>query len=255
MKTFKDDMEAISKSNEKKAIPGYKKLLTEEYWKISDEEFGNVVEEVLADVQKGSIAAIDIVKLFAYFSHFIDKKLIDYDIKTIESVFLSGLNIAAVSSKYCDNVEEELSQIAVEDAGPEMKNVLQRFYEINDALKDKMYKEKADELFKYIPMKMETFYDKFEKEFSDVPIFKYYDPFQLFQRLSCASNEDIVTIREMLAERAKHNKEQIKPELENIVKLRKIMVDYIDGKRPTIKTVMIKEFGDELDNIIKMYEE
>ena len=109
-----------------------------------------------------------------------------------------------------------------------MKNVLQRFYEINDALKDKMYKEKADELFKYIPMKMETFYDKFEKEFSDVPIFKYYDPFQLFQRLSCASNEDIVTIREMLAERAKHNKEQIKPELENIVKLRKIMVDYID---------------------------
>ena len=255
MKTFKDDMEAISKSNEKKAIPGYKKLLTEEYWKISDEEFGNVVEEVLADVQKGSIAAIDIVKLFAYFSHFIDKKLIDYDIKTIESVFLSGLNIAAVSSKYCDNVEEELSQIAVEDAGPEMKNVLQRFYEINDALKDKMYKEKADELFKYIPMKMETFYDKFEKEFSDVPIFKYYDPFQLFQRLSCASNEDIVTIREMLTERAKHNKEQIKPELENIVKLRKIMVDYIDGKRPTIKTVMIKEFGDELDNIIKMYEE
>ena len=255
MKTFKDDMEAISKSNEKKAIPGYKKLLTEEYWKISDEEFGNVVEEVLADVQKGSIAAIDIVKLFAYFSHFIDKKLIDYDIKTIESVFLSGLNIAAVSSKYCDNVEEELSQIAVEDAGPEMKNVLQRFYEINDALKDKMYKEKADELFKYIPMKMETFYDKFEKEFSDVPIFKYYDPFQLFQRLSCASNEDIVTIREMLAERAKHNKEQIKPELENIVKLRKIMVDYIDGKRPTIKTVMIKEFGDELDNIIKIYEE
>ena len=181
--------------------------------------------------------------------------MIDYDIKTIESVFLSGLNIAAVSSKYCDNVEEELSQIAVEDAGPEMKNVLQRFYEINDALKDKMYKEKADELFKYIPMKMETFYDKFEKEFSDVPIFKYYDPFQLFQRLSCASNEDIVTIREMLAERAKHNKEQIKPELENIVKLRKIMVDYIDGKRPTIKTVMIKEFGDELDNIIKMYEE
>ena len=255
MKTFKDDMEAISKSNEKKAIPGYKKLLTEEYWKISDEEFGNVVEDVLADVQKGSIAAIDIVKLFAYFSHFIDKKLIDYDIKTIESVFLSGLNIAAVSSKYCDNVEEELSQIAVEDAGPEMKNVLQRFYEINDALKDKMYKEKADELFKYIPMKMETFYDKFEKEFSDVPIFKYYDPFQLFQRLSCASNEDIVTIREMLAERAKHNKEQIKPELENIVKLRKIMVDYIDGKRPTIKTVMIKEFGDELDNIIKIYEE
>ena len=30
---------------------------------------------------------------------------------------------------YCENVEEELSQIAVADAGPEMKNVLSRFYE------------------------------------------------------------------------------------------------------------------------------
>ena len=57
-------------------------------------------------------------------------------------------------------------------------------------------------------MKMEIFYDKFAKECSNIPIFKYYDPFQMFQRISCASNEDIVSIREMLAERAKHNKKR-----------------------------------------------
>ena len=80
-----------------------------------------------------------------------------------------------------EDAEEELSQIATEDAGPEMNNIIQRFYEINAQLKDKMYREKADELFKCIPMKMELFYDKFAKECNNIPIFKYYDPFQIFQ--------------------------------------------------------------------------
>ena len=56
----------------------------------------------------------------------------------------------------------------------------------------------------------------------------------------------------MLAERAKHHKEEIKPEMENIAKLKQIMCDYIDGKKPTIKNVMIEEFAKELDKVLKM---
>ena len=75
----------------------------------------------------------------------------------------------------------------------------------------------------------------------------------MFQRISCASNEDIVSIREALAERAKHHKKEIAPEMENIAKIKQIMEDYIDGKRPTIKTVMIEEFAKELGNILDSY--
>ena len=255
MKVFKDDMEVIRNTVDTDKLPGYKRLLTEEYWKITDDQFPGVIEEVLNDVKNGSIKPIEIVKIFAYFRYFVENNLIDYDIKTLESVFLNGINIASVNSEYCDDAEEELSQISTEDSGPEMKNIIDRFYEINAQLKDKMYKEKADELFKCIPMKMEVFYDKFAKECNTIPIFKYYDPFQMFQRLSCASNEDIVTIREMLAERAKHHKEEIKPEMDNIAKLKLIMENYVDGKKPTIKTVMIEEFAEELDNILNSYKE
>ena len=52
----------------------------------------------------------------------------------------------------------------------------------------------SEEIFKNIPMKMEVFYEKFDKECMNIPIFKYYDPYQTFQRISCASNEDIVLI-------------------------------------------------------------
>ena len=255
MKIFKDNMEVIRNTVDTDKLPGYKRLLTEEYWKISDDQFPAVIDQVLEDVKNGKIKPVEMVKIFAYFSYFIEKHLIDYDITTLESVFLNGMNIASITSEYCDNAEEKLSQIATEDAGPEMKNMIDRFNDINAKLKDKMYKEKADEIFKCIPMKMEIFYDKFAKECSDIPIFKYYDPFQMFQRISCASNEDIVSIREMLAERAKHNKKKIEPEVPNITKLKRIMEDYVDGKCPTIKTVMIEEFAKELGNILNNYKE
>ena len=50
---------------------------------------------------------------------------------------------------------------------------------------------------------MEQFYDRFESECMDFPIFKYYDAYRMFQRITCASNEDIVRIKEILIDRAK----------------------------------------------------
>ena len=66
-----------------------------------------------------------------------------------------------------------------------------------------MYKEKAEEIFKCIPMKMESFYEKFDRECMNIPIFKYYDVYQLFQRISCASNEDIVLIKEKINKKSR----------------------------------------------------
>ncbi len=173
--------------------------------------------------------------------------------ETVKSVFINGMNIASIKSEYCEDADEQLEEIATNGVGPEMKEVIDRFLKINAKLKDKMYKEKAESIFKCIPMKMEVFYDKFDKECNTVPIFQYYDPFQMFQRISCASNEDIVTIKEMLGARAKKHRKDIYQEADNIEKLKQIMDDYVDGKRPTIKTVMIEEFAKELQNILDIY--
>ena len=99
-------------------------------------------------------------------------------------------------------------------------------------------------------MKMEQFYDKFDKECMQVPIFRYYDVFQMFQRISCASNEDIVTIKEKLLDRAKRYGEYLQDELPNLKKLKQVMDDYIDGKEPTIKLVILQDFADDLGNVI-----
>ena len=254
MKIFKRDMEAIINTVDTDKLPGYKRLLTEEYWKIADDQFDGVIQEVLDDVKNGNIELINVVKLFAYFSHFVKKGLIKYDMKTIKSVFFNGMNVSSLTSSYCPNVEEELSSLAIEEEKSEdMEEILQYFNNINEQLREKMLKEKAEEIFKYIPMRMEQFYDKFDRECMNIPIFKYYDVFQMFQRISCASNEDIVTIKEKLLDRAKRNGETLQEELPNIKKLKQVIDDYISGKQPTIKLVILQDFADELGNIIKEY--
>ena len=253
MKTFKNDMETIINTIDTEKLPGYKRLLTEEYWKINDDEFSGIIESIIEKVKSGELKLIETVKLFAYFAYFAKKKLISYDIKTIKNVFFNGMNISALTSDYCANPEEEIASLYIDEKSPEMGEILKHFYDINAQLKEKMYKETAEEVFKYIPMKMENFYDKFEKECMNVPIFKYYDIYQMFQRISCASNEDVVTIREILRKRVETFKKEIEPEMKNIKDLKQVIDDYIKGKDIGIKIVMLEEFSEDLGYVLDQY--
>ena len=253
MKIFKEDMEAIINTVDIEKLPGYKRLLTEEYWKIPDDQFDGVIREIMDNIKAGDIELINIVKLYAYFSYFSRKGLIDYDIKTIKNEFFNGMNIASLKSKYCENVEEELNKIAIDEVGEDMEEILTYFNSLNLQLLDKKYKELADDVFKCIPMRMEQFYEMFDRDCMDIPIFKYADPYQMFQRISCAANEDIMIIKDKLQNRANKYTKEIEPEMKNIKQLKQIIDDYIKGKGITIKMVTLKEFSKDLDYILDKY--
>ena len=253
MKIFKENMETIRNTIDTENLPAYKRLLTEEYWKISDDEFDKVIADIMEDVKQGNLRLIDNVKIYAYFSYFSKKKLIEYDLKTIKNVFFNGMNLASLKSEYCPNVDEELGKIAIEEVAEDMDDILKHFHTLNEQLHDKMLREKAEKIFTCIPMNMEQFYEKFDKECMSIPIFKYYDPYQMFQRISCASNEDIVLIKEKLVDRADKHAKQIEAEIKNIKQLKQIIDDYLSEKDPSIKIVMLKEFSKDLGYIIDKY--
>jgi len=253
MKELKRNMEAIINTIDTEKLPGYKRLLTEEYWKISDEQFPKIIEEVIKEVKEGNLQLIDIVKLFSYFSYFIKRELISKDMKETKNLFLEGMNKSVKTSQYCENIEEELSKIGINETGPEMEEVLKHFEELNNQLEEKMYREKAEEIFRYIPIQMEQFYDRFESECMEFPIFKYYDAYRMFQRITCASNEDIVRIKEILIDRAKRNTDILTSEYKFMKKLKTVLDEYCKGKESTIKNVMLKEFSRDLEKVIDLY--
>ena len=253
MKVFKANMETIIDTVDTAKLPGYKRLLTEEYWKIDDDEFDGVISEVIDNLKTGKINLVDMVKLFGYFDYFIKKGLINYDMKTIKMLFFNGMNVASLTSKYCENMKAEIEKNEIIEQDEDMNEILEHFNQLNAKLKEKMYVEKAEEIFKCIPMRMEQFYERFDKECMKLPIFKYYDSFQMFQRISCASNEDIVTIKEKLLNRESLYHDEIEPEIPNLEQLKQIMDDYTSSKDNSIKVVMLKDFSEVLGIIIDKY--
>ena len=251
MKIFKRDMEdAEMTSSGERNIPAYKKILVEEYWKIPDDQFFDTVYEALDDVKKGKLELIDIAKLFVYYIYFYNNNLINYDLKDLKEDFITGMNIAASHSRYFPNVREELEKISIYNSSDDINEVISSFNDLNDELLEKEYEMKAEEIFKNIPMKMEQFYERFDKECMDIPIFKYFDPYQMLQRITCATNEDIVIIRERMIKRAKLHPEVVKEEQKNMSSLKRMISDYLKGKDTTIKTVILKVFIKDLDKII-----
>ncbi len=253
MKQFKKDMEVIINTVDTAKLPAHKRLLTEEYWKISDEDFPKIIRETYSSVKNGKLTLLETLKLFPYFSYFINKELINHSMDDLKTDFINGMNRASIQTKeYTENVEEELSKTGMEISS-DMDDILEHFNHLNEEIKRRIKEERADKIFKNIPIKMETFYDAFNKECMDEPIFKYYDSFKMFQRIINATNEDIVTISELLLTRAKNKRQEFKEELFFMKNFKRQLENYVEEKKPQIKTVILKSFIEIIDEIILLY--
>ena len=249
---FEEDMQDIINTVDTEKLPAYKRLLSEEFWKIADDQFSTVIENVMEDVKQGKLSLLDTTKLFVYFVYFKERGLIDYSLPSIKAIFFNGMNQASLHSNYIEDAQQELDSISYGEKNSDVEEILSHFYMLNNTLKDKMYTEIANDVMKAIPMRMEVFYEEFDKECMNIPILKYYDPYQLFQRISCANNEDIMAIKEKLYERVKKNPEKLKPELNNLIKFKEIIEQYLKGKETTIKTVILIELLNNVELMIEI---
>ena len=44
--------------------------------------------------------------------------------ETVKSVFINGMNIASIKSKYCEDAQEQLEEIARTENSPEMQEII-----------------------------------------------------------------------------------------------------------------------------------
>ena len=180
---------------------------------------------------------------------------------TITSM-LSGLKeaqqnkpMSALPGLFTEIKKDEFTEFALVQNQKDMQKILNKFYEINESLKEKAFGKKAEEIFKCIPMKMEQFYDRFDKECMEIPIFRYYEPRNVLQRLMYSSNEDLVTIKDKMIKRAELYSELLLEEKDNLIKLREVIREYIKDKTASIKIVMLEEFAKSLDYILEKYDQ
>lgn len=249
MRTFKDDMETIVAQENREQMPSYKRLLTEDYWKIADSEFNKVITETLEDVKAGKLQLAEYFKLYVIFNFFIQKNLIDIDSEYLKLTFVNGMNLAAATSKYCKDIDAYMSGTNLIDMDDNITYMLEHFNNLNLQTKEKEYIEISKEMFEMIPDKMDKLSDIFAEEHVDVPIMKYYNMNTLFERILLLENEDVVLLKDLITARYEKVKD-IENEERNIRLLKQTMEEYIRGKVPTIKVILMQDFIKTLDMIL-----
>jgi len=249
MKIFRDDMDAIISDEDRGHVPSYKRLLTEDYWKIEDNEFSQIITETLEDVKAGKLQLVEYLKLYVILNFFIQKGLLDIDMEFLKLTFVNGMNMAAATSKYCDNVESYLGGIEIEKDDENIAYIYEHFNNLNLQTKEKEYINIAKEFFEMVPDKIERLSEVFSEKHLDVPIMKYYNMNTLFERIMLLNNEDVVMFKDLMV--ARYNKvANLENEERNIRLLKQTMEEFIRGKIPTIKIVLLEDFIKALDKIL-----
>ena len=100
-----------------------------------------------------------------------------------------------------------------------------------------------------IPDKVDRLSEVFAEKYLDIPIMKYYNMNTLFERMLLLENEDLVLLKDLFVARYQKATD-IENEDRNIRLLKQTMEEYMRGKVPTIKLVLIEEFIKVLDKIL-----
>ena len=79
----------------------YTKLLTGDYWKLSDFDFDILWKQAIEEVKLGQVEFSEHVKLFAIFKYLISIELINYPISELKQNFILGMQLSAA-----DNLEK-----------------------------------------------------------------------------------------------------------------------------------------------------
>ena len=151
------------------------------------------------------------------------KNLLDIDSEYLKLTFVNGMNLSAASSRYCKDIESYMAGTNLVDTDENISYMLEHFNNLNLQTKEKEYIEIAKELFEMIPDKIERLADVFA--------------------------EDIVLFKDLITARYEKVKD-VENEERNIRLLKQTVEEYIRGKVPTIKIILLEDFIKTLDMIL-----
>ena len=254
---FKDNMEEaknssrIRRSGENKK---YVKLLSGEYWKLSDFDFELLWNQVLEEIKSGKVEFKEHVKLFAIVKYLITLGLIDYPVSELKQNFILGMQMSV--SENMDAIEGlKESKIDVDvDYNIEDKDIEEiknEYLDIKARAIQELATSKASELFKNLPDNLSEFYKQIMGEYKDLPVFSRYDMDNLYGKLLLTPNYDLYNIINLMQLRYKENKELLEADSKNLRKLIEIIKKNRTNKEKTIKFALLDNLAFNIEKIIK----
>lgn len=250
-KLFKENIEAaINSLNEEKNDnkKKYLKILSGEYLKLSDGEFETLLIQVLDEVKDGNVFFYDYVVLFSVFKHFIDIKLVIYDVDKLMELFCSGMEKAGYNDiKNLTDIKKDSDNNKYTDI--HIKELKKLEEKLQKSILKSIIDKKAEEVFSYILNDISKFYKEIMDEYNSVPLFANIDAKGLYNKLNSISNYDLNNIINLIKLRYKDNSLLLKTEKKNLLKLSTIIDNNLNDNKRGIKEILLYNLSNEIKNI------
>ena len=254
-KLFKTDLEAAQNKYQdakEETTKKYTKMISGEYWKLSDFDFDLLWKQVIDEVKSGKVDFKEHVKLFAVFKYLMNSDLITYPINDLKQTFILGMQVAASEQK--DNIKNIIENVDtdydIEDK--DIEEIKDHYIDIKKKVIEDIATEKATELFRYLPNDIPEFYRQIMGEYKDLPVFSRYDMDDLYQKLQLVPNYDLYNIINMMQVRYNDKKELYKADSKNLKYLCDIIRRNRNGREKTIKMALFENLASNIEKLEKI---
>lgn len=222
-----------------------------DYWVLSDEEFLEATKRVLAQVKNGEFQLMAYPRIFQKFEKFSKEGLIKENIDEIMQIFKEGIHKSYKCSEYDDFMSMQLP--VQESVTEEYKEIKMLVNKLNNKLKDRMYLLEANRLQSLLQDDVDTFQSETLKlqDKNLVPLFKYFDPNILFERVIELDNKSIITFRDTILKIYNFSNidEFFKEDYENLLSLKIKLEKYIKQNQMSLRIHLLKILVTDLETI------
>jgi hypothetical protein len=172
---------------------------------LDDSTFKQNANDVMSFITKGEISLYSYPHLFEYFQYFSESGLIKESTAKVKQLFVLGIRAAAKKTTY-ETLQDSRSyeMPAQGERSKEYLEIKKSVDDFTESLHEAHWVEACSRLFELLPDQFEEFrtsyYDQ-AREFTTVPIFRYYTARRLSSRIKRLRTQDVFQLSQLLDRR------------------------------------------------------
>lgn len=229
----------------------FQSIATNNYQTLSDEDFKTLSAEVLQFSEQGIYRIYDYIPISNFFNYYIKNSLIDLQVDDLRKILIAGINIAKQQKEINKRLYDTMFHFN-DDCKDEV--IVKAVANAHNEILIQLEKVKTNQLLEFIDTNnVEKIEELFDNYVFDTKLFELIAPESLFKSLVNSENKTIFNFSIIIVNRygASNIGELLHQDGALLTQVNILINEYLEENPVSLKTHLLKELFNKIDNILK----
>lgn len=229
----------------------FQSIATNNYQTLSDDDFKTLSAEVLQYSEQGMYRIYDYIQISNFFNYYIKNSLIDLQVDDLHKILIAGINIAKQKKEINKRLYDTMFHFN-NDGKDEV--IVKAVANAHNEILIQLEKVKTNQLLEFIDTNnVEKIEQLFDNYVFDTKLFELIAPESLFKSLVNSENKTIFNFSIIIVNRygASNIGELLHQDEALLTELNILLKEYLEKNPVSLKTHLLKELFDKIENILK----